>query len=115
MAVTHDISGETREVQIAIKGHFDYKVSQNFRDAYHEMDDYEGVTYHVNLSETDFMDSAALGMLLILRDYAIDHHGTVCIDSPSQQARNTLKVANFQQLFRIEDDNSDDNPDSMVA
>lgn len=103
MSVSHDISGDNRIVEIAIKGKFDYRVSQNFRDAYHEMDNHEGVTYHINLSETEFMDSAALGMLLILRDYASSHHSEVCIDHPSKQAKNTLRIANFQQLFRIED------------
>lgn len=103
MSVSHDISDDCRNVEIAIKGRFDYRVSQNFRDAYHETDDQEGVTYHINLSETEFMDSAALGMLLILRDYANSHHSEVCIDHPSKQAKNTLRIANFQQLFRIED------------
>ena len=101
MSVIHQISADRRNVLISIKGRFDYKVSQDFRDAYRNISAHDNVTYQVNLSETDFMDSSALGMLLLLREHAKCRGGKVIIACPSQQVDKILRVANFEQLFDI--------------
>jgi anti-anti-sigma factor len=90
-----------KKVQINISGRFDYKLSQEFRDTYRQIPGQEGVAYYVNLSEADYMDSSALGMLLLLREHAKCRGGTVYIEKPSEQINNILKVANFEQLFTI--------------
>ena len=61
----------------------------------------EGVTFHVDLRNTHYIDSSALGMMLLLREYAKCRGGSVIIDSPSEQIDKLLKVANFEQLFVI--------------
>ncbi|MGB5397857.1 MAG: STAS domain-containing protein [Gammaproteobacteria bacterium] len=101
MPVIQEISSDGKHVLINIKGRFDYKVSQDFRDAYRNISAHDSVTYHVNLSETDFMDSSALGMLLLLREHAKCRGGKVIISCPSQQVDKILRVANFEQLFEI--------------
>ena len=100
MPVSKEISQDGKKIQINVKGRFDYVVSQEFREAYrHSMDD--GITYHVDLSNADYMDSSALGMLLLLREHAKGHGGAVYIERPSEQINAILKVANFEQLFTI--------------
>ena len=104
MSVRRELFDDGKKVQINISGRFDYKLSQEFRDTYRQIPGQEGIAYYVNLSEADYMDSSALGMLLLLREHAKCRGGTVYIEKPSEQINNILKVANFEQLFTINHD-----------
>jgi len=102
MSVSQEVSTDGKKVHINIAGRFDYKVSQDFRDSYRQVPGQEGVSYYIDLSAANYMDSSALGMLLLLREHAKCHRGKVFIERPSKQIDNILKVANFEQLFTIE-------------
>ena len=101
MSVSQEMSSDGKEIHINISGRFDYKVSQEFRDTYRQVPGQEGVAYYVNLSAASYMDSSALGMLLLLREHAKCRGGSVFIERPSEQVDSILKVANFEQLFTI--------------
>ena len=101
MSVTQEVSSDGKKVQINITGRFDYKVSQAFRDSYRRVPGQECITFYVDLSNANYMDSSALGMLLLLREHAKCRGGSVFIERPSKQIDNILKVANFEQLFTI--------------
>ena len=101
MSVSQEMSSDGKKIHINISGRFDYKVSQEFRDTYRQVPGQEGVAYYVNLSEASYMDSSALGMLLLLREHAKCRGGVVFIERPSEQVDSILKVANFEQLFTI--------------
>jgi anti-anti-sigma factor len=101
VSVIQEISHDGMTVQININGRFDFRLSQQFRNAYRKIPDHEGVTFHVDLRNTHYIDSSALGMMLLLREYAKCRGGSVIIDSPSEQIDKLLKVANFEQLFVI--------------
>lgn len=101
MPVTHEKSNNGKDIQIIVHGRFDHRVSQKFRDIYRHDTDHEGITYHVDLSAADYMDSSALGMLLLLREHAKDNGGKVLIERPSEKIDNVLKLSDFGQLFTI--------------
>ena len=101
MSVSQVISDDGKRVMINVKGRFDYKMSQDFRNIYRHHPEQEGVAYHVDLSHAEYMDSSALGMLLLLREHAKSRGGAVVIEKPSDQVDKILKVANFEQLFTI--------------
>ena len=102
MSISQKISDDGKTVMIIIKRHFDYKVSSEFRDAYRHITGQESVDYHVDLRDVDYMDSSALGMLLLLREHAKRRGGEVIIECPSEPIDKILKVANFEQLFTID-------------
>jgi anti-anti-sigma factor len=101
MSVSQEVSSDGKKVQINITGRFDYKLSQAFRDSYRRVPGQDCVSYYVDLSDASYMDSSALGMLLLLREHAKCRGGSVFIERPSKQIDNILKVANFEQLFTI--------------
>lgn len=101
MSLNQDVSNDGKKVNISISGSFDYKMSQEFRDSYRQAPVHDDVIYHVDLSNATYMDSSALGMLLLLREHAKCHGGSVIINHPSKQIDNILKIANFEQLFTI--------------
>ena len=101
MSVSQEVSSDGKIVYINITGRFDYKVSQEFRDTYRQVPGQDEVAYYVNLSGASYMDSSALGMLLLLREHAKCRGGEVFLERPSEQIDSILKVANFKQLFTI--------------
>ena len=101
MSVSQHVSVDGMRVQINVTGRFDYRVSRDFRDAYRHIPGRDGIAYHVDLKDVDFMDSSALGMLLLLREHAKCRGGEVVIEHPSESIDKILKVANFEQLFEI--------------
>jgi len=101
MAVTQRVLDNGKKVQINISGRFDYEISQAFRDAYRYLPNVNGVKFCINLSQAVYMDSSALGMLLLLREHAKSNNGEVIIEQPGEQINKILKVANFEQLFSI--------------
>jgi anti-anti-sigma factor len=102
MSVNQNVSFDGKIVRIGISGRFDYRVSKEFRDAYRHIPGREGIAYHVDLKDVDFMDSSALGMLLLLREHGLSRGGVVIIQYPSETIDKILRVANFEQLFDIE-------------
>ncbi len=101
MTVTQQVFNQGKTVQINIFGRFDYEASQEFREAYLNLEESEGVNFHIDLSKANYMDSSALGMLLLLREYAKSKGGAVIIERPGEQINKILKVANFEHLFTI--------------
>lgn len=94
------LEGGGERLLIEIEGRFDFGVQKAFRAAYLEHP--EVGVYVVDLSRVDYMDSAALGMLLLLREHAGDLKDRVRLRAPGDQVRKILEVANFHKLFHIE-------------
>jgi len=101
MSITQQVFNQGEKVTISVFGRFDYGASQMFRDAYLNLDKVDGVDFHINLSDANYIDSSALGMLLLLREYAKNLGGKVFIENACEQISSFLKGAKFDQLFVI--------------
>jgi anti-anti-sigma factor len=55
----------------------------------------------VDLQATDYMDSSALGMLLVLRERAGGDRAQIRIVNCKPEIRRILDIARFGQLFQI--------------
>ncbi len=100
MSVTKSITPDSKRVDINISGRFDFSVHKEFRDAYRN---HPGLAeYRVNLNAASYMDSSALGMLLLLREHSGEDRNRVVLCNPSPGIRKILEIANFDRLFRIE-------------
>ena len=99
MAITSEVSDDSKRLTISITGRFDFSAHKAFRDSYEACKDAEG--YTVDLREANYLDSSALGMLLLLRDHAGGDNGSVEIVNCSADVRKILTISNFDQLFTI--------------
>jgi anti-anti-sigma factor len=84
---------------IEISGRFDFSCHPEFRAAFTSL--VPGSEVVVDFAGTTYIDSAALGMLLLLRDRVGDaRHIRLanCKGQPDQ----VLRIANFHKLFRYE-------------
>lgn len=99
MAV-HDSTGVSGVVTISVSGRFDYFQHVAFRAAHRPR--HPGPKgYVIDLDGVSYMDSSALGMLLVLRDQA-GEGVSITLARPRPAVRKLLEIANFQKLFRIE-------------
>jgi anti-anti-sigma factor len=69
MALITRTSSDGKITTIDISGRFDFSMHQEFRQVY-EHDPGGHTQYIINLRQTEYMDSSALGMLLLLREHA---------------------------------------------
>jgi anti-anti-sigma factor len=100
MAITSQPSADGQELTIAIRGRFDFASHQEFRDAYERVN----ITprrYLIDLQGTSYLDSSALGMLLLLRDHAGGDTAQIRLLNCSSDVRKILAISNFEQLFQI--------------
>ncbi|GGY39671.1 STAS domain-containing protein [Bacterioplanes sanyensis] len=101
MTVQASLSGNGQELTIKVDGRFDFSAHQEFRDAY-EKQTAEPQKFVVDLGGTSYLDSSALGMLLLLRDHAGGDSSDVHIVNCNQDVRKILTISNFEQLFSIQ-------------
>lgn len=98
MSISTERSSENNQLIINVSGRFDFSSHQQFRKAYESENAKE---YVVNLEETTYLDSSALGMLLLLRDYAVGEKASVTIINCNDDVRQIFAMSNFDQLFSI--------------
>ncbi|MFT3694106.1 MAG: STAS domain-containing protein [Kofleriaceae bacterium] len=81
---------------LRISGRFDFRCVKDFQAALGQV----SPGWVVDLEAVDYIDSAALGMLLLLRDHA---KGTrVVVRNLKGQPREVLMMAKFDRMFAIE-------------
>lgn len=98
-AGTIDAQRSGRRLTLAIRGRFDFSVHQDFRNKAADLAGLGEVT--IDLRETSYLDSSALGMLLLLHDACTAVNITPAIVGCNKAVRQVLEVASFQQLFSI--------------
>lgn len=100
MTISAQLSADGQELLISIDGRFDFSAHQDFRDAYERMDA-SPRRYRVDLSSASYLDSSALGMLLLLRDHAGGDSAQISLVNCRPDVRKILAISNFEQLFKI--------------
>ncbi|MER2102541.1 MAG: STAS domain-containing protein, partial [Pseudomonas atacamensis] len=55
----------------------------------------------VDLKEATYLDSSALGMLLLLRDHAGGDESDIRVVNSSSDVKKILAISNFDKLFDI--------------
>ena len=100
MGVTTQISDDKKTITIKIDGRFDFSNQKEFRNAYRDNCN-PGQLFNVELNRTEYMDSSALGMLLLLKEHADNNKGKVVLKQPSADIKKILDMANFGRQFDI--------------
>ncbi|PCI43545.1 MAG: anti-anti-sigma factor [Moraxellaceae bacterium] len=100
MAIWSSQSQDGKELTIKIQGRFDFSAHQEFRDAYEETSE-PPEQYVVDMKDTTYLDSSALGMLLLLRDHAGGDTANINIVNCNPDVKKILTISNFEQLFGI--------------
>ncbi|QDG53577.1 STAS domain-containing protein [Persicimonas caeni] len=102
MTITVRTNEARAELIIKVRGRFDFELYREFREAY-DQEPAPASRFVVDLVEATYIDSSALGMLLLLREYAAETNGQVALQVRSGSVARILRVANFDQLFEFEE------------
>ncbi len=100
MNYTTTSNGSATEVHMS--GRFTYADHQSFRDLIDTFRDLKGRKVVLDMSGVEFVDSAAMGMLLLARETALGHGVETVIRNPAGKVRSLMQVARFDSLFAIE-------------
>ncbi|RON65688.1 STAS domain-containing protein [Pseudomonas fluorescens] len=100
MSVVTEVSPDGQKLTISVKGRFDFGKHQEFRNSYERVEP-EPKSYELDLKETTYLDSSALGMLLLLRDHAGGDDSQIRVVNPNSDVRKILAISNFDKLFDI--------------
>lgn len=98
MSVITEVSADGQKLTISIKGRFDFAKHLEFRHAY---EDKQPSAVVVDLKEATYLDSSALGMLLLLRDHAGGDRSDIRVVNSSSDVKKILAISNFDKLFQI--------------
>lgn len=91
-----------RSTTICIKGRFTFDVRYEFQTLFKNVLMQANIReIRVDLGAVDYIDCAALGLLLLWRDRAKADGKTVLLTGVSGQVSQVLKIAGFAKLFTI--------------
>ncbi len=90
--------GETPVIRI--HGQFDFMLNSAFREAYRRFSPDSRIV--LDMREVSAIDSSALGMLLMLREYVGNRPERVVLRGLSEEVRRVLELSNFDRLFTLE-------------
>ncbi len=88
--------------KISLQGTFTFDDHPVFRALLQQLEE-EGISQcELDLSGVSFIDSAALGMLLLLREKAQTCGFSIELFRPQGQVKKMLEISEFGTMFRIE-------------
>lgn len=86
---------------VELHGSFTFNDNQKFRDLINIATGAGVPSVILRFADVDFIDSAALGMLLLLHDECSKRQISVTLDQPRGQVRKMFDLSRFDQLFHI--------------
>ena len=89
-------------VVITLRGSFTFKDHHGFRAVLDALAAARGGRRVLDLSRVEFLDSAALGMLLIAEDETTRANGKLVLRNPSTQIARLFELSAMDKLFSIE-------------
>ncbi len=90
------------QTTLLLVGRFDFSVHRDFKEAYiSALNDAEVQTININLAGVEYLDSSALGMLLMLRERVQAANKQISLCNPNETVTKILDIANFHKLFTI--------------
>ncbi len=102
MTLQSTVSPDGKTVTIRIEGRFDFNLHKEFRDAYSGGEAAQARDFVIDFRDTDYMDSSALGMLLLLREHAGGDPDRVRLVNVNPELRKILEISNFHHLFKMD-------------
>lgn len=101
MTIKSEMSSNGKELIISVDGRFDFSSLQLFRNAYKNTPK-DPESYVVDLSNSDYLDSSALGMLLALRDHAGGDSSDIRIINCNPDVKKILVITKLNELFSVQ-------------
>lgn len=86
---------------ITLSGRFTFNDHQSFREILHHIGEPEVKQVVLQMEQLEFVDSAALGMLLLALDEAEKHQKGLVISGATGQVKKMFDMAKFHTFFTM--------------
>lgn len=86
---------------VLISGRFDFSTHEEVRRCFDNALKESTKDIHLDLGKVDYLDSSALGLLLVLRDKAKHANRQIVLINVQGLVKQVLDIANFKKLFNI--------------
>lgn len=97
-------NGKIHVKHLSVQGRFDFAVHKTFKEHYMEILSTPEITeVNIDLEDVKFIDTAALGMLVLLLERAQKANKSVVLTQSSGMVSDLLHMANFDKIFAIND------------
>lgn len=100
MGFSSNLSGDRSTLTMAIDGRFDFNIHSDFRNSYRDLP--ETTRFVVDLGKATFMDSSAMGMLLLLREHTGENADKISLQNCGPEIRKILSISNLDKMFIVE-------------
>jgi anti-anti-sigma factor len=100
MGFSSNLSSDSSELTMVIDGRFDFNVHSDFRNAYRDLP--ATTRFVVDLGKASFMDSSAMGMLLLLREHAGEKAANIRLQNCNADIKKILSISNLDKMFVVE-------------
>ena len=97
------LTAKDTSVTIHVKDRFDFVKHGEFKEALTQAVNSDKPTILIDLSKATYLDSSALGMLLLAKDKANQVKKVVVLVRSKSSVKEVLTIANFGKLFNILD------------
>ncbi len=87
--------------EIMFKGKFTFSDHQQFKPIFALLEQSGIKTLYLNFKDVEFVDSAALGILLLIRDESVRFSKQVVLQQPVGQVKKMFEISRFYDLFTI--------------
>ena len=87
---------------VVMTGSFDFSDSAAVKDVVDQMSDLNGKDCVLDLEKLETIDSAGLGMIILMNDAAVDNDAVLRVRGAVGQVRRMLDVSNFGEIVEIE-------------
>jgi anti-anti-sigma factor len=98
----YEITTQGTEATLALSERFTAVDAVEFRGVIHSLGEMPVRTVVIDLARLDFIDSAAMGLLVLVRDSAMSRAMTMRVRSPQGQVKKAFAIFNFSKLFDVE-------------
>lgn len=92
---------EGAQTKIEMEGKFSFADHAAFKTMLDTVVDEHLDMLELDLAKVNFVDSSALGLLLLLRDEADKHDVALILKSPGGQVKKMFEISRFYDLFTI--------------
>lgn len=100
MEFTKVFNGDCCEV--TMKGKFTFADHKEFKSILALLGENKVNSIVLHFSGVEFIDSAALGILLLTRDETLKHSKSLTITNPVGQVKKMFEISRFYELFSIQ-------------
>lgn len=97
----YNISSEGNQREVNLKGRLTFSDHETFREITGSLQEPGPNKCIINLSKLDFIDSAGLGLLLLVSEMAKEENISISLTGAHDQVDKMLTITNFNEVISI--------------